>query len=438
VAVVTLGCPKNRVDSEVMLGSLARRGFLPVGDPADADVVIVNTCAFVEDARRESIEAVLEAARLKRGGRRRVLAVAGCMAQRYGEELRREMPEIDLLIGLDDLERVHDLLDRDPSRPFPPFPAARMLARAEAPRWRSGPSHSAYLKISEGCDRRCSFCAIPAIRGSFRSRPMKDVMEEARRLTGEGVKEINLVAQDTSGYGRDLYGKPRLAGLLEGLSRLDGLEWIRLHYLDPARVTGDLIRAMTGTPRVCPYFDIPLQHVSGRILRSMKRGGHRASFEDMIGAVRKASSDAALRTSFIVGYPGETDEEFEELLDFVRQVRFDHAGFFAYSREEGTEAARLPDVPGPDARIERLNRANLLQESVAPEAHERWVGTSRRMVVEGVTDGRVWGRTSGQAPEVDGVTWLEGPRGVPRGTWLDAAVTGVLGQDLIARRAETR
>lgn len=435
VAVVTLGCPKNRVDSEVMLGALSRRGFEPVPDPSEADVIVVNTCGFIEDAKRESIDAILEAARLKRGSRRRVLAVAGCLAQRYGAELKREFPEVDVMVGLDDLERVAEILE---SPGPPPSGAARTLAGAGAARVLTGPTHSAYLKISDGCDMECAFCAIPAIRGRYRSRTLEDVLEEARGLAARGVRELNLVAQDTSGYGRDLYGRPKVPELLEGLSRVKGIEWIRLHYLDPARVTPELVSAVAETPKVCAYFDVPLQHVNGRILRSMKRVGNRANFEKMIAGIRRASPQAALRTTFIVGFPGETEEEFSELLSFVADTGFDHAGFFSYSREEGTAAALLPDPVEEAVRTERLNRASRLQEDTAPRAHARWIGRVELTVVEGVEDGRPYGRIPFQAPEVDGVTWIDDAADCSRGDWIMTEVTATMGQDLIARRWKNR
>ncbi len=416
-----------------MLGILAKRGCLPVPDPSKADILIVNTCGFIEEAKAESIEAILDAARLKKRGRRPKLVVTGCLAQRYGGELAREFPEIDVLAGIDDVGRIADLLE-DGAPPPGSFPLPRSLADARAPRRLLGPPYSAFLKISEGCDMRCAFCAIPAIRGRFRSRPIEDVVKEARHLAGDGVRELNLVAQDTSGYGRDLYGKPRLVDLLRRLSGVEGLEWVRIHYLDPARVTMDLVRAVADLPRVCPYFDVPLQHVNARVLRSMNRVGNRAVFERMIRGIRDVSPEAALRTTFIVGYPGETEAEFGELLEFVAEARFDHAGFFAYSREEGTAAADLPGQWDEPVRIERLNRANRVQEAVAPAAHERWLGAVRRMVVEGVSGGKTWGRVDLQAPEVDGVTWLEGARGPAKGTWIDVEVTDLAGPDLIGRR----
>jgi len=428
--MISLGCPKNRVDSEVMLGVLARRGFVPTSDPKTADVVIVNTCGFIEDAKRESIAAILDVAGDR--GRRKTLVVAGCLAQRYGEELRREIPEIDVLVGLDELEKVAGLLKRGRTLDGG-FPEPHYLYRSSTPRLLSGSTHSAYLKISDGCDWACSFCTLPAIRGTHRSRPLRDVIREAENLAARGVREVNLVAQDSAGYGRDLYGKPRIVELLGRLSKVEGLEWVRLHYLHPARLGEDLIRAIAMTPKVCPYFDVPLQHASDRILRSMKRVGNRDVLERMVRAIRRAAPDAALRSTFIVGYPGETEREFEELLGFLEDLKFDHAGFFAYSSEEGTAAAHLPDPLSDTVRMERLNRAYRLQEELAPVAHERWVGRRCRVVVEGFEGRKAWGRLDVQAPEVDGVSWVQGVSGIRSGTWLDVEVTGVLGQDLIVQ-----
>lgn len=441
VAVVSLGCPKNTVDSEVLLGRLRREGYISTPDPEDADVVVVNTCGFIEAAKRESVDAILQAVRLKESGRAKTLAVGGCLAQRYGEELRREIPEIDLLFGLNDVEALPEALRRG-AREAPPgtrpplLPAsleeAVYVYDASSPRLLTTPAHYAYVKISEGCDLPCSFCIIPKIRGRHRSRPLEDVEEECRALAERGVKEVCLVAQDSTWYGTDLYGKPRTAELLRRLARLEGLEWIRLHYLYPTRVTEELLDAMAEEPKVCAYFDMPMQHGSDAVLSRMRRLGRRADYLALLSRIRERAPEAAVRSTFIVGFPGETEGEFSELLDFLIEARLDFAGFFAYSREEHTPAGDLPGQVPAGVKRERLARAQVLQERLTAEFQERWVGRVLPVRVEGVREGEAFGRAAHQAPEVDGVVWLEG-KAPPPGVLVSAEVTGVLGYDLSAR-----
>lgn len=443
VAVVSLGCAKNTVDSEVLMGRLAASGFLLVSDPSEAEIVVVNTCGFIEAAKKESIDAILEAAAYKKGGKLKTLAVGGCLSQRYGEELRRELPEIDLLFGLDDLSSLPRRLGGDLSAATSlhgvehPAPATYVCDASE-PRLLSTPPYSAYVKIAEGCDLPCAFCVIPRIRGKFRSRPIEDVEREVQALAASGVREVCLVAQDSTWYGADLYGKPRLAELVRRLAEVEGLEWVRLHYLYPTRVDEALLEAMEH-PKVAPYFDVPLQHASDRILKAMKRIGGLEKLEDTLGRIRRRFPKGALRSTFIVGFPGETDEDFTDLLGFLQDARLDFAGFFPYSNEEGTAAASLPEQVEESVKNERLAAAYALQESVAEEAHQRWVGDRLKAVVEGrEEDGTYWARTAYQAPEVDGALHLEPSRGKhPKiwkpGDWLEVEVTHALALDLVGR-----
>jgi len=431
-----LGCAKNTVDSEVLMGRLSSASFCLSSDPAEADVIVINTCGFIEDAKRESIAAILDASRYKKEGRLKTLVVGGCLVQRYKEKLREELPEIDLLFGLDDLERLPDLL-ADPSPKLRPIHAATYVCDASAPRLLSTPAHYAYVKISEGCDLPCSFCVIPSIRGKYRSRSLEDIEREVRGLAARGVKEVCLVAQDSSWYGADRYGQPRLAELLERLSEIEPLVWVRVHYLYPTRVDDRLLEAM-GRPRVAPYFDIPLQHASDHVLKAMRRMGDQAKLEEVLGRVRRAFPQAALRSTFIVGFPGERDEDFTELLGFLQDARLDYAGFFPFSPEEGTPAAKLPGQVSEKDKAERLAAAYALQEEIAGEAHQRWVGQRTLAVLETEEDGAWWARTAYQAPEVDGLVRLEGmgkagrpsPKG---GDFLDIEITHALALDLVGR-----
>ncbi len=467
VAIISLGCPKNTVDSEVMLGKLAQDHYSLVKDPSQAEVVIVNTCGFIEASKKESIETILEVARLRKNGRLKSLVVGGCLAHRYGEELRRELPEIDILFGLNDVENVAgQIVNPKPDSVKPPLlpnslSEATYVYDASSPRLLSTPAHFAYVKISEGCDLPCTFCIIPKIRGHYRSRSMEDIEREARHLASRGIKEICLVAQDSTWYGADRYGKPKIAELMNRLAKVEGLEWIRLHYLYPSRVSDELLEVMAANPRICPYFDVPLQHASNRILKSMQRIGDRALLERMIQRIRAKIPQASIRSTFIVGFPGETDADFQELLDFLKQSQLDYVGFFAYSQEENTPAGVMENqVPEGTKKI-RLAEACRVQEEIAEKSHQRWVGETLRVVVEEVDDaepydgavagsgpkarhnpgphldlrvpGQAQGRTRYQAPEVDGVVLIEGHRNPRVGQWIDVEITHALQQDLVGR-----
>jgi ribosomal protein S12 methylthiotransferase len=466
VAVISLGCPKNTVDSEVMLGKLAQDHYSLVKDPADAEVVIVNTCGFIEASKKESIDTILDVAKLRKTGRLKSLVVGGCLAQRYGEELKKELPEIDILFGLNEVEDVAKQIQHSPQRhrgtgkdilldglsdktsssssnaglikaPLLPnsMNEATYVYDASSPRLLSTPSHFAYVKISEGCDLPCTFCIIPKIRGHHRSRSLEDIEQEARNLSGQGVKELCLVAQDSTWYGSDRYGKPRIAELLKRLSKVDGLEWVRLHYLYPSRVTDEMLEVMASHPRITPYFDVPLQHASNKILQSMQRIGDRALLEKLVDRIRTKFPLSSIRSTFIVGFPGETDEDFEELCVFLKEHPMDYVGFFAYSQEEGTPAGTMGAQVPEKVKKERLAMAYKLQEEVAEKSHQRWVGERLRAVVESVPEnGEAQGRTIYQAPEVDGMVIIEGTQDAKPGQWMDVEISHTLGQDLVAKQ----
>jgi len=414
VHLISLGCPKNTADSELMLGALVRAGFEVTMDPQQAQVLLVNTCAFIEPAKKESIDAILAAAEVKKNGAGKRLVVAGCLSQRYGSELREQFPEVDIFVGTGNFLDLPELLrrsERPELRPIPYTGAAHLLPSAEAPRIRTGDPFSAYLKVSEGCDHRCAFCIIPKIRGRHESRALDDLVEEARRLAASGVREINLIAQDLTAYGRDLKQRASLAALLHRLAPVDGIQWIRLLYCYPNFVTDELLAAIASLDKVVKYIDMPLQHADDAMLRAMKRERSADALRSLLERVRAAIPEVALRTSFIVGFPGETDAAFATLVDFVREQQFDRVGVFTYSREENTAAYDLADQV-PEA-VKRRRRAELMEVAaeISLDKSRGFIGREIEVMVEGSAPGRATrlrARTSAQAPEIDGMVLLSG------------------------------
>jgi ribosomal protein S12 methylthiotransferase len=414
VHLISLGCPKNTADSELMLGALVRAGFDVTMDPQQAQVLLVNTCAFIEPAKKESIDAILGAAEVKKNGAGKRLVVAGCLSQRYGSELREQFPEVDIFVGTGNFLDLPELLrrsERPELRPIPYTGAAHLLPSVDAPRVRTGDPFSAYLKVSEGCDHRCAFCIIPKIRGRHESRALDDLVEEARGLAASGVREINLIAQDLTAYGRDLEPRASLAALLYRLAPVHGIEWIRLLYCYPNFVTDELLAAIASLDKVVKYIDMPLQHADDAMLRAMKRERSADALRSLLGRVRAAIPEVALRTSFIVGFPGETDAAFATLVDFVREQQFDRVGVFTYSREENTAAYGLADQV-PEA-VKRRRRAELMEVAaeISLAKNRGLVGREIEVMVEGAAPGRATrlrARTSAQAPEIDGMVLLSG------------------------------
>lgn len=430
---VSLGCAKNRVDTEVMLGVSENTGFEFVSDPAGADVIVVNTCGFIGPAKEESIDTILEMSRHKEEGTCRTLVVAGCLAQRYVEQLAPELPEVDHFLGSSDMLRLREVLEDRGARNMVGNPADYTI-RATDPRRLTQRGHSAYVKIAEGCNRSCSFCAIPGIRGKQRSRPVDDLVAEVRQLVAAGVVEANLVSQDTIAYGRDLPEKPDLARLVRALSEVDGLQWLRLHYLYPESLTADLLTALRERPNVLPYIDMPLQHASDAMLRRMRRGHGGRRIYEVIERLRSALPDLVFRTTFLVGHPGETKADFEELCALVKWAGFDHMGVFLYSHEEGTPAADSVDLVPSEIAQERADTLMGLQHEIAVKRNQQQVGREIEVLVDGpsdeadfLLDGRWWG----QAPEVDGRIILA--NGVARaGEIRRAVVTGAADFELTA------
>jgi ribosomal protein S12 methylthiotransferase len=433
---VSLGCPKNLVDSEVMLGTLERRGYALTSDPADADVIVVNTCTFIEPARRESVETILEMARHKTTGRCRRLVVAGCMVQANHDELRSAIPEIDALVGLNDVERIAEACALEAGARFEASRAAAAYLYSErSPRRLATPGYSAYLKISEGCDHTCSFCAIPSFRGAQRSRGIASIVDEARRLAASGVVELNLIAQDTTDYGTDLGDGSTAAALLTALDAVDGLRWIRVLYAYPNRVTPEFITALATGRRIARYLDLPLQHADPQMLRLMRRGGSADSHLKLLASLRAQVPGIALRTTFIVGFPGETEAQFTTLCRFAEEARFESLGVFTYSEEKGTPAAALPDdVPG-EVKEERRSRLMRLQEGWSASRNQGLVGRSVTVLVEGPheeSDLVLTGRTEGQAPEIDGrVIITDAPRLLFPGEFVRVRIDEAHPHDLV-------
>jgi ribosomal protein S12 methylthiotransferase len=496
IGMVSLGCPKNLVDSEVMLGLAQQAGHELTRDPAGADVIVVNTCAFIDKAKQESVDTILEMAEFKKTGSCRTLVVAGCLAERYRDELKEQIPEIDFILGTGDVPAIvqalggpaasaparlpggviqilrnngeavvapglpafakasaslavaphaNDAAQRRKPRPtesgsvFPTPPTLpTYLYDAETPRLLATPRHYAYIKIAEGCDYKCGFCIIPKLRGHYRSRPHDSILSEARSLAARGVKELLLISQDTTFYGIDRGERGALARLLGALQQVDGIEWIRMLYLYPTTIGDDVLEAMAVNDKVCRYIDLPLQHASDAVLKRMKRPGTRASYERLLERIRQRMPDVALRTTFIVGYPGETAADFAELQAFITAVRFDHVGVFTYSHEEDTSAhALVDDVP---ARTKQSRQASImaLQKRIVARTHRDRVGQRVRLLVDGPSAEHelvLRARTAGQAPDIDPLVYLTecDPSDVAAGQFLDAEIVASREYDLLAR-----
>jgi ribosomal protein S12 methylthiotransferase len=439
-SIVSLGCARNLVDSEVMAGLLQQSRYDMVEEPADADVVLVNTCGFIEAAKAESIDTILEIARLKEERKIKKLVVAGCLAQRYPEELAKELPEVDLFIGTGEVPRIAEIL-RDSEalqdrRLYIGIPS--YLYDHATPRLRTTPSYSAFLKVSEGCDHKCAFCIIPQLRGPHRSRPIDSVVEEAKRLARGGVKEINLIAQDLTAFGRDRRDGTTLYALLREMVGVPEIVWIRLLYAYPNFLDEPLLRLIRDSAKICNYIDIPFQHVSPRLLQRMRRGKSGSAVREAVQKLRAAIPDITLRTSLIVGFPGETQEDFGQLLDFVEETRFERLGVFKYSEEEGTAAATMTEKVPEQEKERRWQEIMDLQVKISHENNKALIGTTQRVMIERaeVDTGELQGRTQAHAPEVDGVVYVQGGCGEREnfqpGDMVSVKITGALDYDLIS------
>ncbi|TCS83019.1 30S ribosomal protein S12 methylthiotransferase RimO [Tepidibacillus fermentans] len=409
VAIVTLGCEKNLVDSEIMSGLLERDGYEITNQKEDADVIIVNTCGFIDASKEESVNTILDMADYKAKGKLKSLIVTGCLSQRYKEILMEEMPEIDGLIGTGEFDRIVEVIKESLEGKKPIYIGNPIFSYEQnLPRKRSTPFHSAYIKIAEGCDNSCTFCVIPSLRGKFRSRGIPSILNEAKDLVAQGVKEISLIAQDTTYYGMDKYGKIMLPELIDELSRIEGLDWIRLHYLYPGYFTDELIEAFTTNPKLCKYIDMPLQHSEDHILKKMLRPGRQTDIRNLIHKIRSKVPDVALRTSIIVGFPGETEEDFEHLIDFIKEIRFDRLGVFTYSEEEGSPASRLPNQVPQEIKEKRANILMEVQREIAQVRNSRFIGKELDVLIEKYDkkNNVFIGRTQYDAPEIDGEVFI--------------------------------
>ena len=408
VAVVTLGCPKNQVDSEIMSGLLAQ-DYCFIENPAEADIIVVNTCTFIQSAKEESIETIFEMAGFKKSGHCQTLLATGCLAQRYGQELMQDIPELDGVLGTGNIDEINQLVQACTVERTTLIKkgALNFLQDELMPRIRSTPPYLAYVKVAEGCDNYCTYCVIPLVRGRFRSRTEASVLREVQEMAAQGVKEIMVMAQDTTRFGYDLNGELGLPHLIHELARIEGIEWIRLMYCYPDRFTDELIETMRQEPKVCKYIDLPLQHADNKILREMNRRGTIEEAETLIGKLRSAMPDITVRTTMITGFPGESEQEFQTLVDFIKRVQFDRLGVFAYSQEENTPAGQREDQILPEIREQRRERIMQLQQEISLERQQRWVGRVVRVLLEEKqADGRWMGRTEGDAPEIDGQVYI--------------------------------
>ena len=439
IGMVSLGCPKNQVDAEVMLAALRNAGYEITPLEAEADVIIINTCGFIEDAKSEAIENIIEAAKYKADGTLKALIVTGCLAERYRDEISEEIPEADVVVGIGKNAEIVDVVkqalegnteNRYGEKWELPFGGDRILTT---------PPYTAYLKIAEGCDNCCTYCAIPLIRGHFRSRPMESCIAEAEKLAAEGVKELILVAQDTTRYGEDLNGgKSLLPELLRELSKIEGLHWIRTLYTYPERISDELLEVIASEEKVVPYLDIPMQHANGEILKLMNRSGDSESLKKLVEKIRAAVPDITLRTTMLCGFPGETDPHFEELCEFVKEVKFDRLGCFAYSEEEGTPAAGFEGAVEPQIRQDRAENVMELQLSVTNQKNEEKIGSLQEVLCEGY-DNYIrcyFGRSAADAPEIDGKIFFISPRPLEIGEFYPVRINDTLDYDLLGELEE--
>lgn len=431
VGMISLGCPKNQVDGEVLLAKLADAGFKIVNTIEDSDIMIVNTCGFIEAAKTEAIETILEVAEYKNAGIISAIVVTGCLAERYKDDVLSELPEVDAVVGIGANSDIVKVCQKAlcgistanfPNKCYLPLNEKRML---------STPPHWAYLKIAEGCDNRCAFCAIPGIRGKFRSRPMDEVIAEAKTLAAKGIKEVILIAQDTTKYGQDIYGEYKLAALLKELVKIDGIDWIRLYYCYPQRITDELIEVIRDNEKICSYIDVPLQHSDANVLRNMRRVGTGEDYKALIAKMRKEIPDLALRTTLMVGFPGETDEQFENLCAFIKDVKFDRMGCFAFSPEEDTPAYDMDNQLDDDVKNHRQEILMDLQYGISESLNKSRVGKTYKVIVDSVKDNVCVGRSYMDSPEIDtGITFSSTPD-IKIGDFVNVKITDVDGYDLV-------
>ena len=433
IALESLGCSKNLMDAEIMTGILKEKGYEFVEEFAEANIIIVNTCGFIRDAKQESIDTIVELSQLKEFGKLKYLIVTGCLAQRYADELLEEIPEIDAIVGTGNFMNISEIIDRlESEKNVTEIGNIEFAFDETLPRYVSTPEHMAYLKIGEGCSNHCTYCIIPKLRGKYRSRKIEDIVEEAKSLASEGVKELVVIAQDTTRYGEDLYGEAKLAELLEELAGIEGIKWIRIMYSYPESITEKLIDVIAAHDNICSYFDMPIQHASNRVLKRMNRRTSKEDIRNKVEMIRSKIPDAVIRTTVIVGFPGETEEDLEELIEFMKEIKFDRLGAFAYSREEDTPADRMDGHMDEEIKEERRDRVMMVQQAISEEINQKREDKVFEVLIEEEAEEGVYvGRTQGDAEEIDSVVYVNSDEELEIGSFVNVYITEAMEYDLI-------
>lgn len=433
IALESLGCSKNLMDAEIMTGILKEKGYEFVEEFDEADIIIVNTCGFIRDAKQESIDTIVELSQLKEVGKLKYLIVTGCLAQRYADELLEEIPEIDAIVGTGNFMNISEIIDRlESEKNVTEIGNIEFAFDETLPRYVSTPEHMAYLKIGEGCSNHCTYCIIPKLRGKYRSRKIEDIVEETKTLAAEGAKELVVIAQDTTRYGEDLYGEAKLAELLEELAGIEGIKWIRIMYSYPESITEKLIDVIAAHDNICSYFDMPIQHASNRVLKRMNRRTSKEDIRSKVEMIRSKIPDAVIRTTVIVGFPGETEEDLEELIEFMKEIKFDRLGAFAYSREEDTPADRMDGHMDEEIKEERRDRVMMVQQAISEEINQKREDKVFEVLIEEeAEDGVYVGRTQGDAEEIDSVVYVNSDEELEIGSFVNVYITEAMEYDLI-------
>lgn len=433
IALESLGCSKNLVDAEIMMGILNRKGYKLVGEFEEADIILVNTCGFIESAKQESIDTILDLAQLKENGNLKLLIVTGCLAQRYAKELQAEIPEIDAIVGTGSYQQIDEIIaNLEKENNIVSLNDIEFAYNEDLPRYVTTPEYMAYLKIGEGCDNHCTYCIIPKLRGRYRSRKMEDIIKEAKDLASKGVKELVVIAQDTTKYGLDLYGEVKLPQLLEEIAQIDGIKWIRIMYSYPESITEELVKVIKKYDNICNYFDMPIQHASNKVLKLMNRHTTKEDIKSKVEMIRKYIPDATLRTTIIVGFPGETDEDFNELVEFAKDMKFDRLGAFAYSREEDTPADKLPNHLDEDVKLQRRDQLMLVQQEISQNLNAQKIDNEYEVLIEEQIEDKVYiGRTQGDAEEIDSIVYVKSENQLEIGSFVKVKINNALEYDLM-------
>ncbi|MFR9069850.1 MAG: 30S ribosomal protein S12 methylthiotransferase RimO [Paraclostridium sp.] len=433
IALESLGCSKNLVDAEIMMGILNRKGYKLVGDFEEADIILVNTCGFIESAKQESIDTILDLAQLKETGNLKLLIVTGCLAQRYSNELQAEIPEIDAIVGTGSYQQIDEIIaGLEKENNIISLNDIEFAYNEDLPRYVTTPDYMAYLKIGEGCDNHCTYCIIPKLRGKYRSRKMEDIIREAKELASNGVKELVVIAQDTTKYGFDLYNEVKLPQLLEELAKIEGIKWIRIMYSYPESITEELVKVIKKYDNICNYFDMPIQHASNKVLKLMNRHTTKEDIKSKVDMIRSYIPDATLRTTIIVGFPGETEEDFNELVQFAKDVEFDRLGAFTYSREEDTAADKLPNHIEEDIKLKRRDKLMLVQQEISQRLNAKKINNEYEVLIEEQIEDKVYvGRTQGDAEEIDSIVYVKSENQLEPGDFVKVKINNALEYDLM-------